>query len=243
MTLTPPHKKSCDLQSLKRKIRALRALGFRGLIKSVYFNYRILPFGQAIRLPILLSRYTAVCNCRRNSIIFDGQRPGFGCLRFGLNDLQYSYESKSFINIRGQLKIYGSGYHLFGPGVSLNIWEGGVLSIGNNFSVAPHLRIFVSKAIEIGDNNMWSFYNLVMDTDAHPIYNRNGCLINNPQKIVFGNKCWLGAYCKILKGADIPDGSIIGAGSTITKVLSNKNSIYIGHRIHKEDVIWESSIL
>lgn len=90
---------------------------------------------------------------------------------------------------------------------------------------------------------MWSFYNLVMDTDAHPIFDREGTIINSPQKIIFGNKCWLGAYCKILKGASIPDGSIIGAGSTITKTLPKMGSIYIGHKLHKVDVTWKPTIL
>lgn len=191
----------------------------------------------------MLSRYVSTFNCKRESIDFDTAKPRFGTLRIGLNDLQFSYESRSFVSIQGKLKIYGSGYHVFGPGVSLNIWKDGVLSIGNNFSVAPHLRIFVSNAIEIGDNNMWSFYNLVMDTDAHPIYNKEGYLINHPQKIMFGDKCWLGAYCKILKGANIPEGSVIGAGSTVTKTLTNKNCIYIGHKLHKEDTNWKSNIL
>lgn len=89
---------------------------------------------------------------------------------------------------------------------------------------------------------MWSFYNLVMDTDAHPIYNDSGEIINSPQKVIFGNKCWIGAYCKILKGAYIPSGSIIGAGGTVTKKLSKPRSIYLGQNPIRENINWKSNV-
>lgn len=241
---TPPvENKNNASSSLWRKIRVIKAFGLRGLLKSIYFNFKTLPFSQAIRLPILLSRHTSFFNCKSNCIEFESRYPKTGTLRIGINDLQYSYESRSFLSIQGKLIIKGNGSHVFGPGVSLNIWENGTLTVGNNFSVAPHLRLFVSKSIEIGDGNMWSFYNLVMDTDAHPIYSSNGEIINMPRKITFGNKCWLGAYCKILKGATIPDGSIIGAGSTISKKLHDKNTIYVDDRVLKHNVNWESKLL
>lgn len=241
--MLPPPGNTKHLQSsFGKKIRIVLAFGLRGFLKSVYFNLRILPFSQAIRLPILLSRHTSFLNCKRHCIEFEN-KPRTGTLRIGLNDLEYSYESKSFVSVQGKMIIKGSGYHVFGPGVSLNIWENGSLTLGDNFSVAPHLRLFVSNSIEIGDDNMWSFYNMVMDTDAHPIYNSDGILTNPPRKIRFGNKCWLGAYCKILKGADIPDGSIVGAGSTISKKLHSKNTIYLGTKVHRQDVYWKLMIL
>lgn len=240
---TPPVCQRANYQYVARLIRTIKAFGLRGLIKTLYANFRLLPLRYAIRLPILLSRHTVMYRCRKGCIEFESDTPKIGSLRFGLNDLEYSYESHSFISIQGKMIIKGSGTHVFGPGVSLNVWKDGILTIGNNFSVAPHLRMFVSNKIEIGDNNMWSFYNLVMDTDAHPIFNNEGEIINHPEKITFGDKCWLGAYCKILKGADIPNGAIIGAGSTLTGPLAIKNSIYVGNRLLKENIRWEPRIL
>jgi len=139
--------------------------------------------------------------------------------------------------------VKGGDAHVFGPGACLNIWDNATLILGNCFSVAPHLRMMVSKCIEIGDNNMWSFYNLVMDTDAHPIYNEEGELTNHPQKITIGNKVWMGAYCKILKGASIPSGSILGAGSLVTKPLSQPDSIYLGQKLHRTNISWKNNLL
>ncbi len=215
----------------------------RGLVKSLYYNFKILPFAQALRLPILVSRHTCMYKCKRGCIKFDSGKPRTGSLRVGLTNLNFSYESPSFVSIQGQMVIKGDGCHVFGPGVSLNVWDNATLIVGNNFSVAPHLRMFVSDCIEIGDDNMWSFYNLVMDTDCHSIFNEKDELTNHPQKVKFGNKCWIGAYCKILKGASVPDGSIIGAGSNVTKSLSKSDSIYLGNKLHRTDVRWNNNLL
>lgn len=194
-------------------------------------------------MPILLSKKTTLFRCKRGCIKFENGKPRIGSLRIGLNDLSYSYESPSFVSIQGQMVLKGNGVHAFGPGVSLNIWDNATLVIGNNFSVAPHLRVFVSDCIEVGDNNMWSFYILIMDTDCHCIYNENGDLINPPQRVKIGNKCWIGAYGKILKGTTIPDDSIIGAGSVVSKKLSQSSVIYVDNNPIKNNINWTSKLI
>lgn len=46
--------------------------GTWSLRKSLWFNFRYLPFCQAIHLPVLLSRNVEVKYCRKNSIEFMG---------------------------------------------------------------------------------------------------------------------------------------------------------------------------
>lgn len=224
-------------------LRRFNALGILGILKTIYYNFKILPFNQAYRLPILISKKTTMYLCHRGCIKFIDKNPCFGNLRFGLSDLEYSYDSPSFVTIQGMMIIRGNNYHVFAPGLSLNIWKNGVLDIGDSFSVAPHLRCFVSNRVVVGDNNMWSFYNLVMDTDAHRILDDHGRLVNSPRNVVFGKNCWVGAYCKILKGAHILDGCIIGSGSTITKKLQQSKSVYVGDKAVRENITWDRGIL
>ena len=70
---------------------------------------------------------------------------------------------------------------------------------------------------------MWSFDNLIMDTDAHYIFNEKGEMISHNAGILLGDHVWLGCRNTILKGATIPDGCILGAGGVVTKSLPKKN--------------------
>ena len=90
----------------------------------------------------------------------------------------------------------------------------------------------------IGDDNMWSFDNVIMDTDSHVILDSEGGLMNPNKEVVVGNHVWVGCRNTILKGSNIPNGCIIGSGSIITKNLGSPYSIYIGNKLLKEGVNW-----
>ena len=213
--------------------------GTWSLRKSLWFNFRYLPFCQAIHLPVLLSRNVEVKYCRKNSIEFMGGVK-FGILQIGYCDNDIYYSNKSAINIKGTIWIHGTGMHFFGAGLNLTIKEEGILEIGNNFAVSVDARINVAKRISIGNDNMWSYGNTIMDNDSHPIYDSSGNQINHHREVVFGNKVWMACYCIILKGADIPDGSIIAAGSIISKSpTQTKTIITTGGKVIRENITWE----
>ena len=47
--------------------------------------------------------------------------------------------------------------------------------------------------------------------------------LNKPSHpVIIGNKCWIGEAVRIQKGAIIPDNTIVGAGSIVTKNLQKK---------------------
>lgn len=259
MLITPPHPRVHDAYEnssrvahsqppyLERSRRAyvarlIRAIGLNGIVKTLWYNFRILPLRQAVRLPLWVSRKTTLYLCRKGCIEIEESKPRPGMLKFGLSDLQFYYDSNSFVSIMGRLIIRGKNFHSFAPGLSMNIRPGAVLELGDSFSCANFLRIFVSDRVTVGDNNMWSFYNLVMDTDAHQILDGEGRICNPPKPIVFGDNCWMGAYSKVLKGAEIPSGSICGAGSTVTKPLHEENSIYIGNTLVKSNIHWRRDL-
>lgn len=53
--------------------------GFRGVLKTIYWNLKILPFRQAVRFPIILGSSCALSSCKRGCIQFES-----GCLKPGL---------------------------------------------------------------------------------------------------------------------------------------------------------------
>ena len=79
-----------------------------------------------------------------------------------------------------------------------------------------------------------------MDTDLHRIY-KDGNIINENKPIEIGNHVWIGAKSTIFKGTKIADGSVIGAGSFCTGLLSDEKSIYAGQpaKLIKKNINWE----
>ena len=113
--------------------------------------------------------------------------------------------------------VFIEGYHAIklGQGVSFNqdcfisgyggITIGDEVSIGHRVSILSTEHRFDSATIPIRRQK----------TDHYPV------------KI--GNNVWIGANVTILAGVSIPDGCVIGAGSVVTKPLSNQDGIYVGN--------------
>ena len=151
-----------------------------------------------------------------------------------------SANHKGILSISGKMVIVGNGVHAFGTGIRLLIGSNGVLRVGNNFTSSVNCMIGCSNSITIGDDNMWSFDNVIMDNDAHQILSSEHKVVNHNSPISFGNHVWLGCRNIVLKGAVIPDGCMVASGSKITGVYSLTNCIIgSGKKIIKKDVFWK----
>lgn len=83
-----------------------------------------------------------------------------------------------------------------------------------------------------------------MDTDFHKIYSLESReQLNKNEEIIIGDKCWIGCRSLILKGALLPDNTILAANSLVTNNKKSKtpsNSIIGGTplKVLKEGVFW-----
>lgn len=217
--------------------------GPRGMLKSLYWNFKILPIQQAVRMPIILSAKCSLKCCKRGSIIFSSKSLRPGVLILGTEYYGFPPKGNTNIRIMGELVIHGKGVHWFGSNGYMTIREGARLEIGNNFQIGNSWCIYSSSNSKIGNNCMFSWNILLLDTDSHPIYGADDHLLNEPMPFLISDNVWLGAYSKVLKGSTIPNGSIIATGSTITKKLAHSDSIYIGNTDIKHNVHWKRAPL
>lgn len=113
----------------------------------------------------------------------------------------------------------------------MSISTGNNVGINHKCIIATHSK---DAQIHIGDNcgfsgtAIWSFNSIqignnvkiganvtIMDGDAHLDDPRSG----TPRPIYIEDNVWVGANCIILKGVTIGKGSLIGAGSVVTKSI------------------------
>ncbi len=94
------------------------------------------------------------------------------------------------------------------------------ISIGARTYVNRDAFIDASESVEIGREAMIGPGAYITDHDhAFNATDAPGALplISAPTKI--GDRCWLGAKVVVLKGVTIGDGTVVGAGSVVTKSL------------------------
>ena len=114
--------------------------------------------------------------------------------------------------------------------------------IGENSSVNKMFFILMDdgSSIKIGQNCMISCDVEMWASDTHSIFDESGTLINLGKEIIIGDSVWIGKDVKILKNTAIPNGCIVGMGSTVSKKFTIPNSIIAGipAKVVKENISW-----
>lgn len=196
-----------------KKIRTFFRIGW---FKSIYLNFRILPFMQAIKLPIIVSRKTTL-ESLTGSVHFK-TNPSFGMMKFGFNhsDL-FSWRAKyTIIKIEGN--VYAGDFAQFGVGCSLIVDEGANLYLGDNFSIGGFSKIICRKKIAIGDNFRGAWDVQVFDTNFHYIKNvEDGSVTRREYEVVLGANNWMGNRASVMPGTKTNDFFIAASNSLCNK--------------------------
>jgi len=118
-----------------------------------------------------------------------------------------------------KFKKYGKNIHLSKNG---SIVRPNEIIFGNNIFINRNFHIS-ARSLVFGDNIMIG-PNLVIECDNH-IYNKAGYTMfeisqqRDVKGVTIENDIWIGANVVILPGVKIGEGSIIGAGSVVTKSI------------------------
>ncbi|MCZ7672776.1 MAG: acyltransferase [Chloroflexi bacterium] len=93
----------------------------------------------------------------------------------------------------------------------------GLLEIGDGTFINYGCSIAANKLVRIGKNCNIGTYVIMMDNDFHRLEPERRYEFPESEPIILENNVWLGARVIVLKGVTIGEGSVIGAGSVVTK--------------------------
>lgn len=208
---------------MKKNVSFLKAV-WRANPKTIYFNFRYLPWRQAIRFPFWISTKTYLRK-PKGSITINGDLHT-GMIRIGYGDIGIfdNKRSRTIWEVTGRVIFEGNAE--IGHGSKISVGETGQLQLGRNFAITAESAIIAYKKVAFGNDCLLSWDILIMDTDFHPITNAQSEIQNPPAEIIIGNNVWIGCRSLILKGSVIPDGSVIAANSLVSKKLSGTNQVF-----------------
>lgn len=140
-------------------------------------------------------------------------------------------KSRFILGNNSTIEIEGSIYEANKLLIDANA-ENSKCKIGKNFSASKNCKIlnYIEPNLEINikEECMFGENVLLRTSDAHAIFDCNNKVINKGKNILINKHCWLASNVNVLKGVEISEDSIVGAGSIVTKNLEHKNSIYAG---------------
>jgi len=90
--------------------------------------------------------------------------------------------------------------------------------IGNNVGLSG-VTIYARKKITISDNTQIGANTKILDNDFHPLEaearNRDDKSYIRAKPILIGKNCFIGCNAMILKGTELGDGCVVGAGAVV----------------------------
>ena len=232
---------------------------FRSVPKTLRFNFHYFPFKTAVKLPVVVSHRTYLRELHGRVDL--PEKVETAMIKIGFGDVGHYDRKRS----RGIWQVSGTvsfgGKASIGHGSKLSVR--GDLKLGADFNMTAESTIVCAKEIRFGDDCLLAWDILVMDTDEHPLYNRHETSrretrdsshvpcpdsnktenerINPDKPIIVGNHVWVGCKCVLLKGAEVPDNTVVAAGTLLTSTFTGEHQVIGGNppSILKHDVRWE----
>lgn len=140
--------------------------------------------------------------------------------------LLFNYKPKKFMSIGKNVIIHKNCF----------LSDVNRISIGNNVYIGPSSRLFGKGEIQIGNGVVLGEEVLVFSSN-HNYDSENQKTFpfdtnNIEKKVIIDDYAWIGSRAIILPGVRVGLGTVVGAGSVVTKSFDN-NSILAGNPARK----------
>ena len=197
-----------------------------GIPKTIYLNFKLLPFVDAVKLPIWVN-YNTKMKILGGQTFVKGKISPF-MIRIGFHECsECNSNDTTLLQIRGKLVFEGEAH--IGRGSKILVYKDAILELGDNFAISASSTISCRKHMKFGKDIQFSWDCLVMDSDTHAIMDEQGNRINPNKEIIFDDKVWIGNGCMIQKGTHVPNNCVIGARSVVAGSKFDDHTIIVGN--------------
>lgn len=188
---------------------------YLNLGKTLYINFRCLPFSQAIKFPIVIWGGVKICSLMGKIVINSPIKRAM--IELGSrahNEFVGVVKSRLFID--GSLVFEGKNRLM--NGYQISIQRGATLSFGEDCYMGENVSITAKGEIFIGSSSRIAYNSVIINTDIHySINTQERTIYRNLAPIRIGCFNWIGNGSRIMKGAATPNWTIVTAGSFLNK--------------------------
>lgn len=231
--------KICYLCAIKPTV--MTAFDFFNIIRSIpkmlRFNLHYFPLKTALKLPVVVSHRTYLRELHGKVEL--PEKVETAMVKIGFGDVGHydRKRSRSIWQVSGTITFGGKASIGHGSKISVR----GNLCLGDGFNMTAESTIVCAKEIRFGRDCLLSWDILVMDTDEHPLYNKENERINPDKAILVGDHVWVGCKCVLLKGAEVPNNTVVAAGTLLTSSITGEHQVIGGNppAALKHDIRWE----
>lgn len=217
--------------------RCKAAFNGGSLFLTIYYNFKLLPLRQAIKLPIIVGKHTTISGKGRIVMpegLADNPKMYVGCRTLKWLDKK----TPTVIFINGTWILPSSNMYI-GSGTRIEIEEDAELIVKEGLNITGLCTIICRKRIVLGEDVLVSWDTQFMDSDAHAIWDKDG-FVNEDKPIEIGEHVWVGCRTTILKGSKIPTNTIVASGCLVSGCFMEANTILAGvpAKVIKKSINW-----
>lgn len=138
-------------------------------------------------------------------------------LEFNMMEDPFKDVRPSRLILKDNSRLVCKGHIQTFEAVKIECLPNAVVEIGDKSYINHDSEIRCRERITIGNNVSIAYNVLIQDSDYHTTYDDNGNPKPQTLPIVIEDNVWIGANAIILKGVTVGEGTIVAAGSVVTK--------------------------
>lgn len=189
------------------------------IIAIIYFNFKMLPFRQAIKLPFDFY-YKVRFENLHGKIRIDASHIQRAMIRIGGRGSDMFPHNPFILDLQGKIIFHGKTE--IGCSSYIHVGPKGTLEFGNHVRIGALNKIYCEETIIFNNEIDFSWECQIFDTNFHYIKDIKSNTvnpINSPIKI--GSYNWFGNRCNIMKGTITPNNTIVASNSLCNKDYSD----------------------
>lgn len=191
------------------------------LIKTLYLNFKALPFKTAIKLPICIYGPVKIY-WLKGKIEINTPNIFRGMIKLGKNNEFFNgVDSSAFIDLEKGSRIIFDGPCAISNNYKIRVSSNATLHFGSYTFFGSSIKFICTDSISIGHHSRCAYESQFADTNSHFVYNsKNNSTTRRNGPIDIGAFNWIGNRTSVNKGTKTKEHTIVCANSLLNKDFS-----------------------